>query len=328
MDPGTSLAPLSRRRAFDAKARRGEIMIPKWTRMSTLAVLGSVLAVAPAAALDTPVVVPIASKPGSVRLMVEAGQSGAPAGFTVDRMLKVEYELLGGWPASPQGSLVSGEFTGTPTFNTEGTAGDYTLGVDEAIEVELGQLFDETGVTATNTDELSPNTEYVIRVKANGLGAQDPASDYTTTMTISSAPLAANCTYTQGYWKNHTGVWPVSSLTLGTVNYSAIQLLAILQEPAEGNPLLILAHQLIAAKLNIANGADPSAAVAMISAADAEIGNQVCPPIGGGSLSSSPAVDYANALDDFNNGLVGPGHCGTTPATASTWGSVKATYRR
>ena len=52
------------------------------------------------------------------------------------------------------------------------------------------------------------------------------------------------------------------------------------------------------------------------------------PPIGSDSLPTNPAVAYANTLDDFNNGLIGPGHCGTVPATVSTWGSVKATYRR
>jgi hypothetical protein len=34
--------------------------------------------------------------------------------------------------------------------------------------------------------------------------------------------------------------------------------MAILDNPARGNGLMILAHQLIAAKLNIANGADAS----------------------------------------------------------------------
>jgi len=43
------------------------------------------------------------------------------------------------------------------------------------------------------------------------------------------------------------------------VTYQAAELMAILDDPARGNGLVILTHQLIAAKLNIANGADPSA---------------------------------------------------------------------
>ena len=41
-------------------------------------------------------------------------------------------------------------------------------------------------------------------------------------------------------------------------NMNQSQLLAILNEPARGNGLVILAHQLIAAELNIAQGADLS----------------------------------------------------------------------
>ena len=288
--------------------------------VASMFVAGSVAA----QALDVPVVTPLQSKPGSVRLMVNAGESGAPAGFTVERMAKADYDALGGWDAVAA-PVVRGSFTGVPTFNIEGTGDAYALAAGEAIEVELGQLFDETGVAATSTDELAPATEYVIRIRANG-GSGDP-SEFSETMVVSSSPMAANCTFTQGYWKNHEDQWPTASLTLGTVSYTAAELLAIFGQPAQGNKLTILAHQLIAAKLNILNGADPSAASATIANSDALIGGLVCPPIGAGSLPTNPATTYSNLLDDYNNGVIGPGHCGTTPSTPSTWGSVKATYR-
>ncbi len=71
------------------------------------------------------------------------------------------------------------------------------------------------------------------------------------------------CTYTQGFWKNHgpnpsgnnQNEWPVTSLTLGSVSYSDLELESILNTPVGGNGLISLAHQLIAAKLNVANGA-------------------------------------------------------------------------
>jgi hypothetical protein len=290
------------------------------------AVVGSMLVAGPVAALDAPLVVPIQSKPGSVRLMIHAGPSGAPLGFYLERMKKSEYDALGGWPSSPTGSWMSGTFTGIPSFNIEGTADAYALAPGEAIEVELGQLFDESGVVATDLEELEPNTQYVIRVKTNGSGPFAP-SGFTETMVLGSAPLARNCTFTQGYWKNHTGAWPVGSLTLGTVSYTAAELLLILQTPPQGRKLVILAHQLIAAKLNLANGADPGAISTTVTNADLLIGAKVVPPIGGGMLTNNPATAYANALDDFNNGLVGPGHCGSVPATSKSWGSVKAIYR-
>ena len=296
-------------------------------RLATFAIVGLLIAAGPAAALDVPLVVPVQAKPGSVRLMVNAGNSGAPLGFYIERIKKSEYDALGGWPTSPGGSWMGGSFTGVPSFNIQGTADAYALAPAEAIEVELGQLFDETGVVATDLDELEPGTQYMIRVRANGSGPWAPSA-FTESMVVGSAPLAQNCTYTQGYWKNHEEVWPVTSLTLGTVSYTKAELLQILKEPARGNKLVILAHQLIAAKLNLANGANPIAAAATIAAADALIGALVCPPIGGGSLPADPATSYANLLDDFNNGLIGPGHCGTTPALPTTWGAVKSQYRQ
>src|SRR6187551_989910 len=65
-----------------------------------------------------------------------------------------------------------------------------------------------------------------------------------------------DCTYTQGYWKNHPDAWPVASLKLGTVTYTKVELIAIFKTPVKGNGLIQLAHQLIAAKLNVAAGAD------------------------------------------------------------------------
>lgn len=66
------------------------------------------------------------------------------------------------------------------------------------------------------------------------------------------------CHYTPGYWKNHAEMWPVMELTLGGVLYSQTQLLEILNMPVRGNALIILQHHLIAAMLNVENGADDS----------------------------------------------------------------------
>jgi len=304
-------------------------MKPSLIRLSALALACAALLAGPVAAfaLDSPIISVIQSKPGSVRIMVSAGPSGAPAGFALERMSQVDFNTFGGWSSPLAQSHVIGSFEGRPTFNTEGTGDDYRLAAGEGIEVELGQLFDETGVAATDYDELEPSTGYVFRIRANNTSGGAP-SPYTETMSVTSAGMAQNCTFTQGYWKNHTEVWPVASLTLGTVNYTAAQLLEIFEQPAGGNKLTMLAHQLIAAKLSLANGADPSLVAATIASADALIGGLVVKPIGSGALPTNPANGYANTLDDFNNGLIGPGHCGSVPANAATWGTVKAIYRR
>ena len=62
-----------------------------------------------------------------------------------------------------------------------------------------------------------------------------------------------NCTRTQGFWKNHEETWPVEELSLGNVTYTKTELLAILRTPPRrGDATYILAHQLIAAKLTVA----------------------------------------------------------------------------
>jgi hypothetical protein len=277
--------------------------------------------------LATPSVAPYQAKPSSVRIMVMAGLTGAENGFTVEWMKKSTFDALGGWPAAGDLAIKRGDFTGVPVWVTMGTSGDYTLPPAKWQMIGLGELFDESGVSATSTDELESNTDYVVRVFARASGG-NTASAPTPNLLVATTVHARNCTFTQGYWKNHPGEWPVIGLTLGTVNYTAAELLAILNQPAQGNGLVILAHQLIAAKLNIANGADPTAAAAAIAAADAQIGALVVPPVGAGYLTPASVNATATTLDNYNNGLIGPGHCAPTPTTPRTWGSIKSTYRR
>ncbi len=127
------------------------------------------------------------------------------------------------------------------------------------------------------------------------------------------------CTFTQGYWKTHgppgcvngnnTNQWPVASLMLGNVNYTNIQLCSILQQAVAGNGLISMSHQLIAAKLNVANGADNSVVGATIAAADALIGNLIVPPVGGGFLSTATTSAFNDILAAFNEGKLNVPHC-------------------
>jgi hypothetical protein len=93
------------------------------------------------------------------------------------------------------------------------------------------------------------------------------------------------------------------------VTYQAAELMAILDNPARGNGLVILAHQLIAAKLNIANGADPSAVQQPLADADNMMGTLVVPPIGNGYLPPSQTGDLTEIFTEYNEGTIGPGHC-------------------
>lgn len=120
------------------------------------------------------------------------------------------------------------------------------------------------------------------------------------------------CTFTQGYWKNHRSALEARLpsdhvIKLGTVAYTADQLIAILRTPVKGNGLVSLAHQLIAAKLN-GGQLDPNIKDA-VAAADALIGSRVVPPIGSGYLSPSATSSLVSQLTAFNEGRAGTPHC-------------------
>ncbi|HWO26402.1 MAG TPA: DUF4215 domain-containing protein [Kofleriaceae bacterium] len=123
-----------------------------------------------------------------------------------------------------------------------------------------------------------------------------------------------DCAFTQGFWKNHPESWPVDSLTLGSVAYSKAQVLGIFGGPVVGNGLVALAHQLSAAKLNVANGAYAGDIADEIAAADALIGSLSVPPCGTGSLPPSATSALVSALDEFNNnGVCAPDDGGGEP---------------
>ena len=177
--------------------------------------------------------------------------------------------------------------------------------------LDLNNLATSTGGVVKNVhcgDNICIRAHYVTG------GGSTKVDTHTSDGTPYQVVCALTCTYTQGFWKNHyADSWPASvvsgGLTLGTVSYTAAELESIFTTPPAGNGLVILAHQLIAAKLNIANGANGSAVAAAIAAADAMIGGLVVPPVGGGSLAPSATGALTTTLDNYNNGLTGPGHC-------------------
>jgi len=123
----------------------------------------------------------------------------------------------------------------------------------------------------------------------------------------------ADCSLTQGFWKNHEEVWPVEELILGGNTYTKLELLVILGTSPRGDATYILIHQLIAARLNVAGGADPTAIADTLVAADAWLAAN---PLGSKPKGAArdAGVALASLLDDYNNGVTGPGHCGSTPS--------------
>lgn len=154
----------------------------------------------------------------------------------------------------------------------------------------------------------------------------------TGTTRVSTADVTINtgdcppsiCPLSRGFWMTHYPTdWPQTvldfGLKIGNVLYSASQLQNTLNRPPRGDASIILAHQLIAAKLNIANGADPSPVLEIIANADALLqaaspcqtnlmpSCQVPYNISPSSSAGAKMVAAASILDAYNRGQMTPG---------------------
>lgn len=160
--------------------------------------------------------------------------------------------------------------------------------------------------TATASGTASPTATPSATPSATGSPTATPTTTPSGTPTATATPSGTpgGCVRGQGYWKNHPEAWPVTELQLGNVTYAQDELLSILRQPVRGNGLVLLAHQLIAAELNIANGADPSCIQDAIAQANALIGDLVIPPVGNGYLAPRDVSALASMLGQYNEGFL------------------------
>lgn len=113
---------------------------------------------------------------------------------------------------------------------------------------------------------------------------------------------------TVGYWKNHPDAWPVDNLTLGSYNYTEAQLLILLNTPVRRDASILLAYQLVAAKLNILSGEDTTPAVTdAILEADALLSGFTGPlpyHVRPNTSVGHDMVDVAKVLYNYNEGFL------------------------
>lgn len=164
-------------------------------------------------------------------------------------------------------------------------------------------------------------------------------------VTITAPACSSGCTRTIGFWKNHAGggpqqdlVTPLLPIWLGTAGGSksvqvttasqAIYLLNMSGNPSNG--INKLYAQMLAAKLNIASGASASAVSATIAAADAFLATKNASDWS--SLSGAQrqqVLAWMTTFDQYNNGVIGPGHCDCNlPTAAATPQAAVATKTR
>jgi hypothetical protein len=101
----------------------------------------------------------------------------------------------------------------------------------------------------------------------------------------------------------------VNELRLGNRVYNRQELQSILENAVRTNGLVTLAHQEIAAKLNIANGTDGTCIEETLTEVDGLIEDFVVPPVGSGFLPPRDVEAYARTLALYNHGSLCAPRC-------------------
>ncbi|MFZ5981205.1 MAG: DNRLRE domain-containing protein [Candidatus Zixiibacteriota bacterium] len=146
---------------------------------------------------------------------------------------------------------------------------------------------------------------------------------------VEPADEEEGCTLTIGYWKNHAGlskqadmITPLlnPSVWLGdeggdkslevTDKYMAVDILEMKTYGNDENMITKLYAQLLATKLNILNGAGDLAVAEAIAEADAFLADHDWNDWGSMNETEKDYLEgLKNLFDDYNNGIIGPGHC-------------------
>ncbi len=128
-----------------------------------------------------------------------------------------------------------------------------------------------------------------------------------------TSSTTATCPETLPFWRDNPDSWPVDTLSLGAESYNKAELLGFVATPSHANPTdlsLVLAQQLIAARLSIANGSDPAPIASALEQADTLL-SQYSGKLPYGVNRSTPAGHKmsrtAGLLKSYNHGSLTPG---------------------
>jgi hypothetical protein len=152
---------------------------------------------------------------------------------------------------------------------------------------------------------LAPQLEgdYVLQLIVNdGYAPSEPD-----TCLVQAIAQSYSCPKGYGFWKNHADVWPVNWLVLGNVLYEKAELLNLLKTPVRGDASLILAHQLIANKLNLYNGSEQQPILQTMNEADdllRQYPGALPYNVKPSTQAGAQMTEKAGTLDSYNQGLL------------------------
>ena len=169
------------------------------------------------------------------------------------------------------------------------------------------------------------------------LGGDNGEDEAVVDVTVTQLCEVQGCTYTQGYWKTHVNYAAKPQFAkkrdatwdqidgAGVLNENALfyssgkTYIEVMWTAPAGNVYYVLAHQFIAAQLNVLDGAS-SATIAAELAQAAALFSQYGPTHSywKNKTNKANATTLAGKLAAYNEGLTGPGHCSESPATLNS----------
>ncbi|OGD19119.1 MAG: hypothetical protein A2W03_05780 [Candidatus Aminicenantes bacterium RBG_16_63_16] len=173
-------------------------------------------------------------------------------------------------------------------------------------------------------------TKYTSVLQATGPDTELRFTDYgyadsfgTFIDSVSVVRIEDGCTKTQGYWKTHSIYGPASRVDptwalVGPLGAdepflgSGLTWYQVLTTEPKGNAYFILAHQYIAANLNLLAGASTYKNISHADFVNAMAEAQTLLSVSPSSVRKQdrqPYVDIAFFLTKYNEGIIGPGHC-------------------
>ncbi|MCK6370209.1 MAG: hypothetical protein L6Q83_02590 [Gammaproteobacteria bacterium] len=238
--------------------------------------------------------------------------NGGTAEFISSGSLTITANIDGGGAFSGGSFSISGSVTDTATSNSysgtllAGTVDDYGIvdvGGPGGTDLADFDLTATSGSLKSLFDAVNSNVAIVLSLEGSGFAGSFAAAWSADRAKGDAGPQPSTPSqppHTIGYWKNHPEAWGVTSMTICGNTLNQTELISVLSAPPRGDVTIIMAKQLIAARLNVAVGNSCPLTT------DAEAWLCSHGGIGASRKQWDGGEEIKDALDAFNNGT---GNC-------------------